>query len=160
MMELILREDVFNLGSTGDVVKVKPGYGRNYLLPRGLAVVADRRSVGALAHQQRLVAEKRERDRSDAEALAARISAVTARFQSRAGEGGKLFGSVTNLDLERALAEHGIEIDRRRIRLDEPIKSLGEHKVVVRLSVGVEAPFTVIVDAEGDAPAAAPASEN
>ena len=108
-MEVILREDVPTLGTIGDIVRVKPGFARNYLLPRGLAVVADRRNVHALEHQQRLAAEKRERERRQALSVAEKLSHVRVTIKARAGEEGKLFGSVTNIDIERALAAEGIQ---------------------------------------------------
>ena len=147
-MEVILREDVPNLGGTGDVVKVKPGFARNYLLPRGLAVMADRRNIGVLEHQKRLAGEKRERDRRTAESLAQKLTSTRLIVKARAGEEGKLFGSVTNLDIERGLAELGYAIERRRIRLDEPIKSIGDHPVAVQLPGCVIAQVTVTVEAE------------
>lgn len=146
-MEVILREDVANLGTVGDVVKVKPGFARNYLLPRGLVVVADRRNIGVLEHQKRLAADKRERDRRQAETAAQKLSSVRLVITARAGEEGKLFGSVTNLDIERALSDQGFTVERRRIRLEEPIKSVGEHVVPVHLGVGVDARVTVVVEA-------------
>src|SRR5215475_690211 len=127
-MEVILREDVPHLGNIGDLVKVKPGFARNYLLPRGLAVVADKRNLGALEHERRVVAEKRERALSAAQSQVKKLSDLRLVVKARAGEEGKLFGSVTNLDVERALAAAGVSIDRRRIRLDEPIKQLGEYR--------------------------------
>jgi len=147
-MEVILREDVPNLGVVGDVVKVKPGFARNYLLPRGLAVVADKRNVRVLEHQKRVVADKRERDRRHGEALAQKLSSLRLVIKARAGEEGKLFGSVTNIDIERALADVGFEVERRRIRLEEPIKSIGEHVVPIHLTAGVGAQVTVVVEAE------------
>src|SRR5580765_811594 len=99
-MEVILREDVPHLGNIGDVVKVKPGFARNYLLPRGLAVVADKRNVGALEHEKRIVAEKRERVLRDAQGQLKKLSELRLVVKARAGEEGKLFGSVTNLDIE------------------------------------------------------------
>jgi large subunit ribosomal protein L9 len=144
-MEVILREDVPHLGTIGDVVKVRPGYARNYLLPRGLATVADKRNVRALEHERRLVEEKRRRVVSAAEQLSKRLSSTRVVIQARAGEEGKLFGSVTNIDVERALTEQGLAVERRRIRLDEPIKTLGDHKVAVTLSAGVSAEVTVTV---------------
>ena len=147
-MEVILREDVHNLGTVGDIVKVKPGFARNYLLPRGLAVVADRRNVRVLEHQKRIVADKRERDRRQAETAAQKLSSLRVTIKARAGEEGKLFGSVTNIDIEKALAEQGVTVERRRIRLDEPIKSIGEHVVPVHLGVGVDAQITVVVEAQ------------
>jgi len=147
-MEVILREDVPDLGSVGDIVKVKPGFARNYLLPRGLAVVADKRNIRVLEHQKRVVADKRERDRKRAQGAAERLSNLRLIIKARAGEEGKLFGSVTNLDIERALAAQGFSVERRRIRLEEPIKSIGEHTVPIHLGVGVDAKVTVIVEAE------------
>jgi large subunit ribosomal protein L9 len=147
-MEVILREDVADLGSVGDIVKVKPGFARNFLLPRGLAVVADKRNVHVLEHQKRLAADKRERDRRQAETVAQRLSNVRVAIKARAGEEGKLFGSVTNLDIEKALAQQGFPVERRRIRLEEPIKSIGEYVVPVHLGVGVNSQVTVVVEAE------------
>jgi len=147
-MEVILREDVPDLGSVGDIVKVKPGFARNYLLPRGLAVVADIRNLRVLEHQKRVVADKRERDRKRAQGAAERLSNLRLTIKARAGEEGKLFGSVTNLDIERALAAQGFSVERRRIRLEEPIKSIGEHTVPIHLGVGIDAKVTVIVVAE------------
>lgn len=144
-MDVILREDVPHLGHIGDIVKVRPGYARNYLLPRGLATVADKRNVRVLEHEKRIVDERRKRALSAAEQLAARLNTTTITIAARAGEEGKLFGSVTNLDIERALTEAGLTIDRRRIRLDDPIKTLGEHKVSIALSAGVQAEATVVV---------------
>ncbi len=147
-MEVILREDVPSLGTIGEVVKVKPGYARNYLLPRGLAAVADGRNVQALDHQKRVVAAKREHDHRQAESLAQRLSNIRLVVRARAGEEGKLFGSVTNHDVERALADLGFDVDRRRIRLEEPIKVIGEHSVPIHLSTGIDASVTVVVEPE------------
>jgi len=147
-MEVILREEVPHLGAVGDVVKVKPGYARNYLLPRGLAAVADRRNVGVLEHQKRMLAEKRERDRKTTEGVAQRLSNLRVIIKARSGEEGKLFGSVTNLDIERELNTMGFPVERRRIRLADPIKALGEHTVPINLGNSVEAQLTVVVEAE------------
>ena len=146
-MEVILREDVPHLGTIGDIVKVRPGYARNYLLPRGLATVADKRNVRVLEHERRVVEDKRRRAVSTAESLAQKLSAARIVITARAGEEGKLFGSVTNIDIERALAEQNLAVERRRIRLAEPIKSLGEHKVPLALSAGVACELTVVVEA-------------
>ncbi len=147
-MEVILREDVPNLGGVGDVVKVKPGFARNFLLPRGLAVVADRRNIRVLEHQKRLVADKRERDHRQAEGAAQKLNNLRLTIKARAGEEGKLFGSVTNIDVERALADRGFSVERRRIRLEEPIKSVGEHLVPIHLTTGIDAQVTVVVEPE------------
>lgn len=168
-MEIILKEDVPNVGHTGDIVKVKPGFARNYLFPRGLAIVADRRSIGEIEHQKRILAEKRERERRASQSIAEGLNQARLTVKARAGEGGKLFGSITNSDVEKGLTEKGFNVERRRIRLDEPIKTLGEHKVVVRLAAGVDATVTVIVEADGplvgekaevETPAAAPQPES
>jgi len=147
-MEVILREDVTNLGTIGDIVRVKPGFARNYLLPRGLAVLADRRNVHVLEHQQRLATEKRERERRHAMSVAEKLSSVRVTIKARAGDEGKLFGSVTNIDIERALSAAGHAVDRRRIRLQDPIKSVGVYTVPVHLGVGVDAQVSITVEAE------------
>jgi large subunit ribosomal protein L9 len=146
-MEVILREDVPHLGHIGDVVKVKPGYARNFLLPRGLAVVADTRNLGRLEHERRIAATRRDRALAVSRSLADKLNSTRVTIKARAGEEGKLYGSVTNIDVERALADKGIAVERRRIRLDDPIKALGEHQVTVHLSVGVDATMTVVVEA-------------
>ena len=132
-MQVILREEMPNLGTIGDVVKVKPGYARNYLLPRGLAVEASVRNLHELEHQKRVIADKRLREQKSAAAIADKLGSVKLDFEVRAGEDGKLFGSVTNQDVHRRLEERGFSIERRRILLDEPIKTLGTHDVVVHL---------------------------
>lgn len=149
-VQVILNEEVLNLGRPGDVVKVRAGYARNYLLPRGLAVEANPRNLRAFEHQKRIAMLKRETLKNQALSLKERIEAVRLTLGARAGEEGKLFGSVTNIDLERALREQGLEIDRRRIQLAEPIKQLGEYTVVVRLQPEVEANlrFSVAAAAE------------
>jgi large subunit ribosomal protein L9 len=146
-MEVILREDVLHLGHIGDVVRVKPGFARNFLLPRGLAVVADKRNLGQLEHERRVAAAKRERALTVSRSLAEKLAGTRVTIKARAGDEGKLYGSVTNIDVERALADQGVTVERRRIRLDEPIRSLGEHPVTIHLSVGVNATVTVVVEA-------------
>jgi large subunit ribosomal protein L9 len=143
-VQVILRDELPNLGTTGDVVKVKPGYARNYLLPRGLAVEASVRNLRELEHQKRVIADKRLREQKTAAAVADKISSVKLVFEVRAGEDGKLFGSITNQDIHRQLEEKGFSIERRRILLDDPIKSLGSHDVVIHL--GPDTKATVKVD--------------
>ena len=143
-MQVILREELPNLGTIGDVVKVKPGYARNYLLPRGLAIEANVRNLRELEHQKRVVGDKRLRVQKTAAAVAEKLAATALRFEVRAGEDGKLFGSVTNQDVHRALEERGFTIERRRILLDEPIKSLGSHQVTIH--VGPDTRATIKVD--------------
>ena len=144
-MEVILQEDVAHLGHIGQIVKVRDGYARNYLFPRGIAVLADKRNVRELDHQKRVVEEKRQRVAATAQEVAKKMSAVSLQFSSRAGDGGKLFGSITNQDIEKQLKEKGFDVDRRRIRLDEPIKSVGNHKVTVTLAAGVPCEIVVKV---------------
>ena len=146
-MQVILREDVANLGTIGDVVKVKPGYARNYLLPRGLAIEANTRNLGELEHHKRVVADKRLREHKTAAAVAEKLGVLALNFSLRAGEEGKLFGSVTSLDIHHALEERGFAIERRRIVLDEPIKTLGEHRVTMNVGPDVKASLTVTVTA-------------
>ena len=147
LVKLILREEIHRLGEAGDVVSVKPGYARNYLLPRGKAVLATRGRVKEIEHQQRLISDKLAKEMKDLEALKTRLEAVVLEFEAQAGEGGKLFGSVTAQQLADQLAEKGQSVDRRRISLDEPIRSVGEHSVNVRLRSDVLANLKVIVRA-------------
>jgi len=147
-VQVILNEDLPNLGATGDVVKVRAGYARNYLLPRGLAAEANARNVRAFDHQKRAAMLKREARTGLSVALKARLEALALTLTANAGEEGRLFGSVTNIDIERALRERGLEIDRRRIMLVDPIKQLGEYTVAVRLDSGVEAGLKVFVTAQ------------
>jgi len=146
-VQVILREELPNLGTIGDVVKVKPGYARNYLLPRGLAVEASVRNLHELEHQKRVIADKRLREQKSAAAVADKLGGVKLEFEVRAGEDGKLFGSVTNQDIHRRLEERGFTIDRRRILLDEPIKSLGSHDVAVHVGPDTRATIKVEVTA-------------
>ncbi|MBE9486846.1 MAG: 50S ribosomal protein L9 [Chloroflexi bacterium] len=150
-VNIILQENVDGLGVIGDQVVVKPGYARNYLVPKGLAIVANERNVKELDHQKRQLAHKLEKVTKDAEAVKARIERVVCEFSQRASEEGKLFGSVTSMDLEAKLQEAGIGIDRKKIQLVEPIKSLGEHVVNVKLDAGVIAELKVVVNAEEEA---------
>src|SRR5262249_7042934 len=121
-VEVILRDDVPHLGKIGDVVRVKPGYARNFLFPRGLAVEASGKNLRVLEHRNRVMGARAGRERRSAEAVAKRLEGMKLPVKARAGEEGRLFGSVTTLDVERLLAEKGFQIDRRRIALDEPIK--------------------------------------
>jgi large subunit ribosomal protein L9 len=138
-VQVILNDEVVNLGHPGDVVKVRAGYARNYLLPRGMAVEANQRNLRAFEHQKAVAMRKRDALRTQAMSLKERIEAVSIALTARAGEEGKLFGSITNIDLERALREAGLNIERRRILLAEPVKQLGEFTVMVRLQPEVEA---------------------
>jgi large subunit ribosomal protein L9 len=147
-VEVILRDDVPSLGKIGQVVRVKPGYARNYLFPRGLAVEANRKNLHVLEHHKRVIAAKADRERKSAEGVAQKLNGLKVTVQARAGEEGRLFGSVTNLDLERLLADKGFQVDRRRIELAEPIKQLGTYSVVVHVGRDVRATveLTVVVE--------------
>ena len=145
MMEVILREDVKSLGKAGDLVRVKPGYGRNYLLPSGLAYEATEGNKKRIAAETRARSTRAEAERTEAQAQAARLGAVELTLKGKAGEEGKLFGSVTASDIAEALAAKGVEVDRRRIELDQPIKTLGRHTVGVRLHADVRAEIRVDV---------------
>lgn len=149
-VEVILREDVPNLGAIGEVVRVRPGYARNFLFPRGLAVEASRKNLAELGHQKRVIAAKAERDRKSAEGVAAKLEGLSVTVRARAGEEGRLFGSVTNLDVERLLAAKGVTVERRRILLEEPIKQLGTFPVAIQLGQGVRATIQVVVEPEGE----------
>lgn len=149
-MNIILRENVDGLGIIGDQVAVKPGYARNFLVPKGLAIVADRTSMKELEHQKRQLARKLEKATKDAEMIKARIEKVVCDFTQRAGEGGKLFGSVTSMDVASKLEAAGIEVDRKKIQLSEPIKSLGEHVIDLKLDAGVIAHIKVVVNAQAE----------
>jgi large subunit ribosomal protein L9 len=146
-VNVILQENVEGLGGIGDLDTVKPGYARNYLVPKRLAMVANERNVKEMEHQKRQMSRKLEKATKDAEAIKARIEKVVCAFSQRASEEGKLFGSVTSMDLEAKLQAAGIEIDRKKIHLGEPIKSLGEHVVNVKLDAGVVAELKVVVTA-------------
>jgi large subunit ribosomal protein L9 len=144
-MEVILQQDVDKLGRIGDVVRVKPGFARNFLLPRGLAVLADRKNLSVLEHQKRMVASRRSKVKKAAEEVAERLAPVSLILKARSGEEDKLFGSITNQDVARALADAGFDIDRKRIHLDAPIKMLGEYAVPVSLGGEVRVTIKVTV---------------
>ncbi|MHA7837046.1 MAG: 50S ribosomal protein L9 [bacterium] len=147
MVQVILSEDVYALGEAGDVVSVKPGYARNYLVPQGKALPATAARVNEVEHQKRVIAERRARELKDLEAVKAKLEGLQLRISAQAGEEGKLFGSVTAQNLADLLSEKGLEVDRRKIVLDEPIKTVGEHTVAIRLRSDVVAEFKVQVDA-------------
>ena len=149
-VQVILNEDLPNLGRPGDVVRVRAGYARNYLLPRKLAVEANPRNLRAFEHNKRLAMAKREALRLQAMSEKEKIESLHLNLTAHAGEEGKLFGSVTNLDLERALHQQGYMVDRRRILLAEPIKQLGDYNVTVRLQPEVDANLVFSVTAATD----------
>lgn len=147
-MKLILREDVDNLGKGGELVEVKAGYGRNFLLPRGLAVLANPKNVRELDHQKRVADAKAAKMRASAEAVAKRLSDTPITLKRKVGEQEKLYGSVTAIDLVEALAARGVQLDRRLIELAEPIKTLGDFEVPVKIHREVAARLKVKVEAD------------
>ena len=144
-MKVILQADVSNLGRVGDVVTVADGYGRNFLIPRGLALHADERNVKRLEHQKRVTSHRRNRLEEEAQAVATRLAETAVSLKRSAGDEDKLFGSVTNRDIAEALAAENFEIDRRNIVLDEPIRNIGVFTVPVKLGMGIEASVKVYV---------------
>ena len=148
MTEVILRESVTNLGHPGDIVTVSPGYARNYLVPRGIAYFATEGNKKRIAAESKARSSRVEAGRADAQAFANKLAEVTLTVAGKAGEEGKLFGSITAHDIADGLAKQGLEVDRRRIELGQPIKALGFHTVGVRLHPDVHAEVRVQVVGE------------
>jgi len=147
-MEVILKEDVPKLGHRGDVVKVATGYGRNYLLPNKLAIEATAGNKKVIEQMKAAAVRKTQKDKSDAEALAKQFEGAMVTITRRAGEADQLFGSVTSSDIAAELEKKGFTIDRRKLELDQPIKTIGEHTVPVRLFRDVTASVKVVVAKE------------
>src|SRR6266540_7188051 len=147
-MKLILREDVEHLGKGGELVEVKPGYGRNFLLPRGLAVQANTKNVRELSHQKSIAEAKAAKLKASAEAVAKRLANTPIVLRRKVGEQDKLYGSVTALDIVEALAARGLQLDRRTIDLPEPLKTVGDFEVPVKLHREVVGHAKVKVEAE------------
>ena len=147
-MKVILKENVDSLGKAGEIIKVADGYARNYLIPKGLAVEASSWSMKALEHEKSRIMKKVETERKKAEAMVEKMRGVTCTISRRVGEQDKLFGSVTTKDIESSLTAQGIEIERKMIILEEPIKSLGEFPVKIKLQPGITAEITVTVVGE------------
>lgn len=143
--KILLREDIENLGGRGEVVKVKAGYARNYLLPQGLATLATKGNVKQIEQEREWLLKKAAVEKATAEAQAGQMGGIALSFERKAGESGTLFGSVTSMDIADALKAQGYEIERRRIALREPIKETGEFKVSVKLhrEVSIDIPVTV-----------------
>lgn len=144
-MKVILKENIDTLGHIGDIVKVAPGYARNYLIPKGYAIEATTKNAKALEHAKRQMEYKKNKVRELARNLAQKIEATPLTLTHQAGEGDRLFGSVTNMELAETLKRNGIEVDRKKIVLAEPIKQLGEYDVPVKLHPEVTATLKVIV---------------
>ena len=158
-MEVILKDDVLHLGSRGDLVKVADGYARNYLLPRKLALQATSANKAVIEQMKTAAARRSATEKALAEALAAKLEPVALEFTRKSGEAGHLFGSVTSADIAAALEAKGFEIDRRKIVLAEPLKSVGEFKVAIKLYREVSASIKVTVVAEASEEAEVLAAE-
>jgi large subunit ribosomal protein L9 len=160
-MEVILKEDVANLGHRGDVVKVAEGYGRNFLLPRKLALQATAANKAVIDQMKNAAARRSATEKAQAEVLLAKLEPIVLTFTRKSGEAGHLFGSVTSSDIAADLGAKGFEVDRRKIQLDEPLKSVGDFTVSIKLHREVTAHVKVKVlgEATTDAPAAEPVTE-
>jgi len=144
-MKVILQENMENLGHIGDVVKVAPGYARNYLIPKGFAMPANEKNTKALEHAKRQLEYKKNKMLELAKGIVAKIEGLVLNLVHAAGEEGKLFGAVTNMELAEQLKAHGLEIDRKKIVLTDPIKHIGEYSVLVKVQPDVTANLKVIV---------------
>ncbi len=161
---VLLREDIDNLGARGEIVKVKAGYARNFLLPRKLAVQATSNNVRQIEQERAALARRESKERGEAEGRKGEMQSLRLRFERRVGEHGILYGSVTSMDIAEALREQGYEVDRRRITLREPIKETGDYTIAVRLhrEVTVEVPVAVVAEgaaADGETPNASPQTD-
>ncbi|MGK3985704.1 50S ribosomal protein L9 [Sorangium sp. So ce136] len=146
-IHVVLTEDLHNVGKSGELVKVRPGFARNYLIPRGLAVGATAENVSRIEHEKRVAESRASKTRSEAEQLAGKLNQVKITISRPVGEGNKLYGSVTARDIEEALAAQGFSVDRRRIETDT-LKTLGAHPVVIRLAPSITASVEVTVAAK------------
>lgn len=147
-MKVILKQDVEKLGKTGDIVKVAPGYGRNYLIPKHIAAEATPGNIKTIEIEKVSQARRDHREKEAATLLAREIVKLTVTVQRKAGEGGSLYGSVTAIDIADFLVAHKIDIDKRKIQLEEPIKTIGEYQIPIRLHRDVSVPIKVVVEAE------------
>jgi large subunit ribosomal protein L9 len=147
-MKVILRQEIENLGKGGEVVEVKAGYGRNFLLPRGLAVLANPKNVREVEHQKQIAEARAAKQKASAEAVAKRLAETPVTLKRKVGEQDKLYGSVTAMDVAEALAARGLQLDRRSIDLAEPIKTTGDFEVPVKLHSAVVGKAKVKVEAE------------
>ncbi len=144
-MKVILKDDVESLGKRGDTIKVTDGYARNYLIPKGLAMEATSISAKAIEHERKLIAKRAEKEKKNAEALLASFAGVSISIARKTADQEKLFGSVTAKDIEKALEDKGLKVDRKQVVLDEPIKQLGEFPVKIKLYPGIVAEIAVKV---------------
>ncbi len=144
-MKVILQKDIPSLGDAGDIKEVAEGFARNYLLPKKLVIVANESSKKAIDHQMKLIKIKKDKRKKTSEQLAASMSDIEITIPAKVGEEGKLFGSITSIDIAKELKLKGFDIDKRKIQLDSPIKSEGEFKVAIKLEEGLTATVKVIV---------------
>jgi large subunit ribosomal protein L9 len=147
-VNVVLTEDMVNLGKTGELVRVRPGYARNFLIPRGLAVGATAENVARIEHEKKVASIRSTKAKAEAEGLAGKLGAVKITIERPVGEGDRLYGSVTSRDIEEALAAQGYAVDRRRI-VSEAIKTLGAHPVTIRLGTAISATIEVNVVKKG-----------
>ena len=147
-MEVILKEDIANLGKIGEIVRVRDGYARNYLLPRGLVLEANKKNLKTFEHHKKLVGDQKQKIMRQAQSVGDQLNGVSLVIPMKVGEEGRLFGSVTNIHIEKALKAKGLNVDRRKIQLAEPIKSAGDYDVPVRLSAELTVPLKVSVVSE------------
>ena len=144
-MEVILKEDIVNLGKIGEVVRVRDGYARNYLLPRGLVLIANKKNLKTYEHHKKVVGDQKQKFARQAQSIADQLSTVSLVIPMKVGEEGRLFGSVTSMQIEKALKAKGLDVDRRKIHLNEAIKTAGDHEVPVRLSADLTVPLKLSV---------------
>ena len=144
-MEVILKEDVANVGKIGEVVRVRDGYARNYLLPRGLVLLANKKNLKTFEHHKKVVADQKQKITREAQSVGQSISTVSLTIRMRVGEEGKLFGSVTNIQIEKALKAQGLIVDRRKIQLEDPIKVAGDYEVPIRMTADLTVPLKISV---------------
>lgn len=159
-IHVILTEDVHNLGIAGQVVRVRDGYARNYLMPRGIALLATEGRVREIEHKKRVIDDRQKKEVAGHQEVAARLSKVNLEFKVHAGDEGKLFGSVTSIDIHAQLVAQGFEVDRRKVVLPDPIKQLGTYEVPVRLHREVIPSIKVQVIAAEGPPPVAPGDED
>ena len=148
-MEVILKEDIATLGKIGEVVRVRDGYARNYLLPRSMVLVANKKNLKTFEHQKKMVADQKQKITRHAQVVGDQLAGVSLVIPMKVGEEGKLFGSVTTIQIEKALKAKGLNVDRRKIHLEAPIKSVGDYEVPIRLSADLTVSMKVSVVPEG-----------
>jgi large subunit ribosomal protein L9 len=144
-MKVILTKNLDNLGKAGSLVEVKPGYGRNYLLPRQLAVLATEKNMRQLEHQKSGILARASKEKTNMDAMAKKLSAIEVKFTRKVGDQNKLFGSVTSKDVHEQLAAQGYQVERKQIHLPEPLKEIGSHEVEVKLHTEVSARVKVTI---------------